>query len=124
MTSSSRRAPRSSVSKRRFIGYMAFCHATGAMALMSGYSPWLRGMKVQISNATGKEATLFADAESARRWVDRTIKSGRREWQRRFVSGEVSGDWHTSNWKWLFRQTWSVVPCFMALPGEHLRRTS
>lgn len=111
--------PVSSVATRPLVGYMAFNHITNAMALTEGHSPWFKGVQAAIYNTTGREGTLFKDAASALIYIDRTIKGGRREWKRMRTEDGLDPDWRKSSWKWLFRQTWSVVPMFMALPSEH-----
>ncbi len=98
---------------RPLIGYMAFNHATNAMALI--------GTPKHIHNSIGKQATVFKDANSARVWIDRTIKAGRKEWSKECVRDGNPKHWRESTWKWLFRQTWSVVPVYYALQSEHIK---
>jgi len=100
---------------------MAFNHATGAMKLCDGYSPWLKGMKRQIFAGAGadKEATVFKDPSSALLWIRRTIQQGRTEWKRRCREDGTATRWQDSDWKWLHRETWSVIRVFVALNSEH-----
>lgn len=112
--------PVSTEPKRKLVGYMAFNHATGAMCLAAGYGLWGPKASTQIySMASNLEGTLFHNIGSALVWIDRTIKRGRREWAINSLKNGGPVSWRESDWKWLFRQTWSVVPVFMALTDEH-----
>src|SRR4051812_8484787 len=106
------------VSGRELLGYMAFNHATGGMTLATSYSIGSKRGTQMICNLGYKaEGTLFTDSCSAALWISRTIQAGRREWWKYQMRNGGSVSWRESDWKWLHRQTWSVVPVFRALPN-------